>query len=66
MSNLLVKDVQFDFSNKCMQASEILKKELIKAPIMVAPDWNLSFELMCDASNMAIGVVLGQRKDKHF
>ena len=38
LSNLLVKDVQFDFSNKCIQAFETLKKELIKAPIMVAPD----------------------------
>ena len=35
LSNLLVKDVQFDFSNKCMQAFETLKKELVKAPIMV-------------------------------
>ena len=43
-----------------------MKKEFIKAPIMVASDWNLPFELMCDASDMAIGVVLGQRKDKHF
>ena len=33
---------------------------------MVAPDWNLPFELMCDASDMVIGAVLGQRKDKHF
>ena len=49
-----------------MQAFETLKKELTKAPIMVAPDWNLPFELMCDASDMAIGAVLGQKKDKHF
>ena len=48
-----------------MQAFETLKKELIKAPIMVAPDWNLPFELMCDASDMEIGAILGQRKDKH-
>ena len=59
LSNLLVKDVQFDFSNKCMQAIETLKKELIKAPIMVASDWNLPFVLMCDASDMAIWAVLG-------
>ena len=49
-----------------MQAFETLKKELTKAPIMVAPDWNLPFELMYDASDMAIRAVLGQRKDKHF
>ncbi|GKC05790.1 reverse transcriptase domain-containing protein [Tanacetum coccineum] len=29
-------------------------------------DWNLPFKLMCDASDFAIGAVLGQRKMKHF
>ena len=33
---------------------------------MVAPNWELPFELMCDASDFAIGAVLGQRRDKHF
>ena len=33
---------------------------------MVAPDWSLLFELMCDASDTAIGAVLDQRKDKIF
>ena len=40
-----------------------LKEALISAPIVVAPYWNFSFELTCDASVHAIGVVLGQRKD---
>ncbi|GJZ34308.1 reverse transcriptase domain-containing protein, partial [Tanacetum coccineum] len=43
-----------------------LKKKLTEALILVVPDWNLPFELMCDASDFAIGVVLGQRKMKHF
>ncbi|GJW30510.1 reverse transcriptase domain-containing protein [Tanacetum coccineum] len=43
-----------------------LKKKLTEGPILVVPDWNLPFELMCDASNFAIGAVLGQRKMKHF
>ena len=33
---------------------------------MVAPNWELPFELMCDASDFAIGAVLGQRREKHF
>nr|GFA60760.1 reverse transcriptase domain-containing protein [Tanacetum cinerariifolium] len=43
-----------------------LKKKLTKAPILIAPNWDLPFELMCDASNFAIGAVLGQRHEKHF
>ncbi|GJX36147.1 reverse transcriptase domain-containing protein [Tanacetum coccineum] len=50
----------------CINAFETLKKKLTEAPILVVPDWNLPFELMCDASDFAIGVVLGQRKTKHF
>nr|GEX86937.1 reverse transcriptase domain-containing protein [Tanacetum cinerariifolium] len=38
----------------------------VKAPILIAPDWDMPFELMCDASDFAIGAVLGKRQDKHF
>nr|GEW70080.1 reverse transcriptase domain-containing protein [Tanacetum cinerariifolium] len=38
----------------------------VKAPILIALDWDMRFELMCDASDFAIGAVLGQRQDKHF
>ena len=49
-----------------MQAFSILKDRLVSAPIIVAPDWDLSFELMCDASDYAIGAVLGQKRERIF
>ena len=66
LSNLLIKDAPFVFSNECQQAFETLKHALVNAPIMVVADWDLPFELMCDASDYALGVVLGQRKNKQF
>ncbi|GKC44661.1 reverse transcriptase domain-containing protein [Tanacetum coccineum] len=56
----------FIFSNECIQAFNTLKKKLTEAPILIAPDWDFPFELMCDASDFAIGAVLGQRHEKHF
>ena len=44
----------------------MLKKKLISAPVIVTPNWDLPFELMCDASDYAVGAVLGQRIDKQF
>ncbi|XP_052734154.1 uncharacterized protein LOC128196692 [Vigna angularis] len=64
LSNLLVKDAPFVMNDECLQAFDILKKKMISAPLIVAPDWNQDFELMCDASNYAIGVVLGERREK--
>nr|GEW93274.1 reverse transcriptase domain-containing protein [Tanacetum cinerariifolium] len=46
----------------CIDAFNNLKKKLTEALILVVPDWNLPFELMCNASDVAIGAVLGQRK----
>nr|GEY60673.1 reverse transcriptase domain-containing protein [Tanacetum cinerariifolium] len=66
MTRLLEKDTPFVFSKECIEAFNTLKKKLTEAPILVVPDWNLPFELMCDASDYAIGAVLGQRKSKHF
>ena len=42
-----------------MKAFETLKEKLISTPVIVAPDWGLLFELMCDASDYAVGAVLG-------
>nr|GEV65879.1 reverse transcriptase domain-containing protein [Tanacetum cinerariifolium] len=66
MTRLLEKDTPFFFSKECVEAFQTLKRKLTEAPILVALDWDLPFELMCDASDFAIGAVLGQRKTKHF
>nr|GFA01000.1 reverse transcriptase domain-containing protein [Tanacetum cinerariifolium] len=66
MTHLLEKDTPFVFFEDCIQAFQTLKKKLTKAPILIAPNWDLPFELMCDASDFAIGEVLGQRHEKHF
>nr|GEZ09069.1 DNA-directed DNA polymerase [Tanacetum cinerariifolium] len=66
MIHLLEKETPFVFPKECIDAFNNLKKKLTEALILVVPDWNLPFELMCDASDYAIGAVLGQHKSKHF
>nr|GEY69293.1 reverse transcriptase domain-containing protein [Tanacetum cinerariifolium] len=66
MTRLLEKDTPFFFSKEYVEAFQTLKRKLTKAPILIAPDWDLPLELMCDASDFAIGVVLGQHQEKHF
>ncbi|GKC23126.1 reverse transcriptase domain-containing protein [Tanacetum coccineum] len=66
MTHLLEKNTPFIFSDDCIQAFQTLKKKLTKAPILIAPDWDLPFELMCDASDFSIGAVLGKRHEKHI
>nr|GEZ05999.1 reverse transcriptase domain-containing protein [Tanacetum cinerariifolium] len=57
MTRLLEKDTSFFFSKECIEAFQMLKRKLTKAPILVALDWDLPFELMCDASDFAIGKI---------
>nr|GEW78446.1 reverse transcriptase domain-containing protein [Tanacetum cinerariifolium] len=66
MTHLLEKNSPFIFSNECIQAFRTLKDKLTEAPILIAPNWDQPFELMCDASDFAVGAVLGQRIEKHF
>ena len=58
------KDIPFVFDDDCLEAFETLKKALISAPTVQPPDWNLPFEIMCDASDYVGGDVVGQRVDK--
>nr|GEY53029.1 reverse transcriptase domain-containing protein [Tanacetum cinerariifolium] len=66
MTRLLKKDTPFIFSQECVEAFQTLKRKLTEASILIAPDWDMPIELMCDASDFAIGAVLGQRQDKRF
>nr|GEW31065.1 reverse transcriptase domain-containing protein [Tanacetum cinerariifolium] len=66
MTHLLGTNTPFIFSEDCIKAFQTLKKKLTEAPILIAPNWDLPFELMCDASDFAIGAVLGKRHEKHF
>nr|GEV39621.1 reverse transcriptase domain-containing protein [Tanacetum cinerariifolium] len=63
MTHLLEKETPFIFLKECIEAFEILKKKLTEAPILVAPDWDLPFEIMCDASDFAMGSVMGKQKE---
>ncbi|GJW82738.1 reverse transcriptase domain-containing protein [Tanacetum coccineum] len=66
MTQLLMKDTKFDFSDECIKSFDILRDKLITAPVIIAPNWDLDFELMCDASDYVVGAVLGQRIEKKF
>nr|GEU66909.1 reverse transcriptase domain-containing protein [Tanacetum cinerariifolium] len=66
MTHLLEKDTPFLLSKECIEAFQTLKRKLTKAPILIAPDRDMPFELMCDASDFAICSVLGQCQEKHF
>nr|GEZ12313.1 hypothetical protein [Tanacetum cinerariifolium] len=71
MTHLLEKDTPIFFSKECVEAFQTLKKKLTKAPVLVTLNWDLPFELMCDASDFAIGnfIVKGmssQQKKKFF
>nr|GEU60038.1 reverse transcriptase domain-containing protein [Tanacetum cinerariifolium] len=66
LTKLLEKDTPFEFNDECQKAFELLKEKLTCAPVIVSPNWNILFELMCDASDFAVGAVLGQKDGKNF
>ena len=63
LCELLAEDAKFVWDERCQKSFDQLKQFLTTAPIVRAPNWQLPFEVMCDASDFAIGVVLGQRED---
>jgi hypothetical protein len=62
LTNLLAKDVSFEFDDACLNSFNILKKALISAPIIQPSDWSLSFEIMCDASDYVVGQFWDKQK----
>jgi hypothetical protein len=64
LTHVLAKDAPFIFTEECLQSFHTLKEALVSAPVIQPPDWHLPFEIMCDASDCAVGAVLGQSKDK--
>ena len=66
LCRLLEKDTKFQFDESCHKAFEEIIFRLVEAPIMAKPDWNREFEIMCDASDFAMGAVLGHNDEKVF
>ncbi|GJX63015.1 reverse transcriptase domain-containing protein [Tanacetum coccineum] len=66
MTQLLMKDAKFDFSEDCKKAFNKLKEKLTTAPIIISFDWSVPFNLMCDASDFAVGAVLGHKIEGRF
>ena len=66
LCRLLENNANFDFDESCRSAFEEIKSKLVTDPIMVKPDWNKEFEIVCDVSDYAMGAVLGQRTEKIF
>ena len=64
LCRLLEKDTKFNFDESCQSSFEGIRSRLVEAPIMAKADWNKEFEIMCDASDYAMGAVLGQKIDK--
>ena len=63
LNKLLEKDVKFIWDADCQKIFEELKAYLTTAPVVRAPNWQLPFEVMYNASGLAIGAVLGQREE---
>ena len=66
LCRLMEKDTKFNFDESYHNSFEEMKSRLVEAHIMVKPDRNREFEIMCDASDFAMGAILGQKAEKVF
>lgn len=62
----LLKEVKFKLNEEFLKAFNCLKENLVETPIMIAPNWSKSFDLIHDTSGVDLGLVLGQNKEKLF
>nr|GFB29133.1 reverse transcriptase domain-containing protein [Tanacetum cinerariifolium] len=66
MTHLLKKNSPFIFSNERIQAFRTLKDKLTEALILIAPNLDQPFELMCDASDYTVGAVIDTRGAENY
>ena len=64
LCKLLEKECKFYFDESCLKAFGELKEKLVSVPIIISPDWSKPFDVMCDGSEVALGVALAQRREK--
>jgi hypothetical protein len=61
---LLSKEAEFKWDDECQISFEILKQNLSTTPVLRGPNWSLPFHICTDASDTALGEVLGQRENQ--
>ncbi|KAK1686267.1 hypothetical protein QYE76_047115, partial [Lolium multiflorum] len=66
MTQLLKKDKKFEWTDKCEESFQQLKRRLTTAPILIMPDITKPFDVYCDASKIGLGCVLMQEAEVHF
>ncbi|KAL9808815.1 putative nucleotidyltransferase, Ribonuclease H [Arabidopsis thaliana] len=59
LTRLLCKETEFEFDEDCLKSFHTIKDALVSAPVVRAPNWDYQFEIMCDASDYAVGAILG-------
>jgi hypothetical protein len=62
MFKLLMKDTEFCWDDNCQSTFEELKAKMSMAPVLRGPNWSLPFHISTDASDTALGGVLGKKR----
>lgn len=66
LCKLLVKDNGFEFDADCLHSFSIIKEKLVTIPVIITPNWEHPFVLICDTSDYAVGAVIGQSLANFF